>query len=413
MGVAKDARPAVLVVTHNYIRDAEDQSGQFIHTLITPLTGRYRMIVVAPHHAGLPARETIDGVEIVRFRYAPDSEETLAYEGNMHEQVIGNGRIFNLVFKNWSKRILLLRFMRAMRLETLQVLRREKPIAVHIHWWIPGGLIVGSAIARKHVPYILTTHGSDVTLLDKFTWLRPIARSLFRRAAAATAVSEHLKSLLKAVSGVDAIVLPMPYDDKKFRPLPWPAPGTTPRVTCIGRFIERKGHRYLLDAMALLKARGRVVELELVGDGPLRGSLEEQARKLGIEDVVRWTGNIPHGEIPEVIRNCHIVVLPSVRDWKGEVEGLGMVLVEASACGRPVIGTDLAGIKDAVVHGESGILVKPADAEALADAIASLVDDPDLAEKYGAFGIKFAPDGFSPARQAGRLADIIESVRDH
>ena len=60
--------------------------------------------------------------------------------------------------------------------------------------------------------------------------------------------------------------------------------------------------------------------------------------------MVRWTGNIPHRDIPEVIRNCHIVVLPSVRDWKGEVEGLGMVLVEASACGRPVIGTDLAGL---------------------------------------------------------------------
>ncbi len=403
MGVTHDARPAVLVVTHNYIRDAEDLSGQFIHTLITPLLDRYRMIVVAPHHAGLLTRETIDGVEIVRFRYASDAEETLAYEGNMHEQVL----------RSWTKRFLFLRFMRAMRRETLQVIKREQPIAVHIHWWVPGGLAVGSAIARRRVPYILTTHGSDVTLLDKFTWLRPIARSLFRRAAAATAVSEYLKARLQVVAGVDAIVLPMPYDDKKFRPLPMPAPGTTPRVTCIGRFIERKGHTYLLDAVALLKARGKSVELELVGDGPLRDSLQAQVRRLDIEDVVRWTGNIPHRDIPEVIRKCHIVVMPSVRDWKGEVEGLGMVLVEASACGRPVIGTDLAGIKDAVVHGESGILVKPADAEALADAISSLVDDPDLAKKYGAFGISFAPDGFSPARQAGRLAEIIESVRGH
>lgn len=401
MGITQDARPVVLVVTHNYIREAGDQAGQFIHTLITPLLDRYRMIVVAPHHAGLPLEETIDGVEIVRFRYASDPEETLAYKGDMHEQVL----------KSWTKRLLFLRFMIAMRRATLRTIERENPIAVHIHWWVPGALAAGSAIARKGVPYILTTHGSDVTLLDKFNWLRPVARRLFRRAAKATAVSEYLKGRLDVISGVDATVLPMPYDDKKFRPFPMPPADAIPRVTCIGRFIERKGHTFLLDAVALLKARGVVVELELVGDGPLRGSLEEQVRKLDIEGIVRWTGNIPHRDIPEVIRNSYMVVMPSVRDWKGEVEGLGMVLVEASACGRPVIGTDLAGIKDAVRPGQSGLLIKPADAAALADAIAMLVDDPDRASTFGEFGTTFASEGFSPARQAERLASIIESVR--
>jgi glycosyltransferase involved in cell wall biosynthesis len=400
MGVTPETRPVVLVVTHNYIRDAEDQAGQFIHTLITPMLDRYRMIVVAPHHAGLPTRETIDGVEIVRFRYAADFDETLAYEGNMHEQV----------FKSWAKRFLFLRFMRAMRRETLEAVKRERPIAVHIHWWVPGAMAVGAALSRKRVPYILTTHGSDVTLLDKFTWLRPVARSLFKRASAATAVSEYLKSRLQAISGVCAVVLPMPYDDQKFKPLPMP-PATTPRVTCIGRFVERKGHTFLLQAAAHLKAKGISIELEFVGDGPLRKALEKEAQSLGLQNAMRWTGNIPHAEIPGIIQDCHIVVLPSVRDWKGEVEGLGMVLVEASACGRPVIGTDLAGIKDAVVHGKSGLLVPPANATALADAIATLVNDSTLAAALGKFGTTFAPDGFSPARQAGKLADIIESVR--
>jgi glycosyltransferase involved in cell wall biosynthesis len=401
MGVGDESsRPTVLVVTHNYIRDLEDQAGQFIHTLIKPIVDRYRFIVIAPHAAGLAERESIEGIEVARFRYGPDEAETLAYAGNMHEQV----------FRSWGKRLTFLRFLRAMRGATAQAVEVEHPVAVHIHWWVPGALAAAGVIARRRVPYILTTHGSDVTLLDRFAWLRPVGRVLFRRAAARTAVSTYLKGRLKALVGVDAHVLPMPYDDGKFRPLPGPD-REPPRVTCIGRFIERKGQRYLFRAIALLKERGLEVNVQLVGDGPQRAALEALGAELGIRDRIVWRGNIPHRDIPAVIGESAVVVLPSVRDWKGEVEGLGMVLVEASACGRPVIGTRLAGIKDAIADGQSGILVEPADAVALADALERVLRDPELARRLGEGGVEFAREHFSPAGQAGKLAAIIEALR--
>jgi len=401
MGIGDTAsRPAVLVVTHNYPRYAEDQAGQFIQTLIHPVRDRYRFIVIAPHQAGLEEAETLEQVEIVRFRYGPDEQETLAYEGNMHEQVLAS----------WRKRFLFLSFMRSMRKQVAAAIDHYQPVAAHVHWWIPGALATAGTLTRRKVPYVLTTHGSDLTLMQRFSALRPLGKGLFRRAAACTAVSSYLRDRLKELAGVEAHVLPMPYDDTKFMPQP-PSDLTPARITCIGRLIERKGQRYLLEAEKLLKERGVASHIMLVGDGPDREMLTGRIQELGLADHVTMTGNVPHSDIPAIIRDSAVVVLPSVKDWKGEVEGLGMVLAEASACARPVIGTDLAGPKDAVADGESGILVAPNNAGELADALQRILTDRDLAARLGQGGVDFARRNFSPGSQAEKLAAIIESVR--
>jgi glycosyltransferase involved in cell wall biosynthesis len=400
MGVdGTDSRPTVLVVTHNYPRHPEDQAGQFIQTLIQPIRDRFRFVVVAPHATGLALREDIAGIDVVRFRYGADDEETLAYEGNMHEQVLSS----------WGSRLLLLRFLRSMRACVADLIVSEQPKAAHIHWWVPGALSAAGVLYRRQVPYILTTHGSDVTLLDKFKFLRPVAKRLFRRAAACTAVSTYLRERLQDIAGVDALVLPMPFDDTKFH-LVSPPDLSPPVITCIGRFIERKGIRYLLEACALLRDTGVAFRLKLVGDGPLRSDLEERTQSLSLADRVEWTGNIPHRNIPEIIRQSSVVVMPSIRDWKGEVEGLGMVLAEASAMGRPVVGTDLAGPKDAIDHEQSGLLVPPADPKALAGALNRILSDPDLAHRFGQSGMVYAAKHFSPASQSDRLAHTLSGI---
>jgi glycosyltransferase involved in cell wall biosynthesis len=401
MGVGPgDFRPTVLVVTHNYPRDPEDQAGQFIQTLISPIADRYRFVVIAPHHAGLPLSETLGPVEVVRFRYASDGDETLAYAGDMHEQVL----------KSWRKRLLFLAFLRRMRQAVARAIDLESPVAMHIHWWIPGALAAAGLAARRKVPYLLTTHGSDVTLIAKFGWLRPVAGPLFRRAAARTAVSTYLQNVMADLFGVDSVLLPMPYDDSKFTPQE-PMDRTPPIVTCIGRMIERKGQNYLLLAGRLLLDRGIDCCIQLVGDGPLKARLSALATEQGIADRVIFTGNVPHDAIPALIYGSALVVLPSVADWKGEVEGLGMVLAEASACGRPVIGTRLGGPIDAVYDGRTGLLVPPADPAALADAIAAILSDREKMRSFGQAGVNFARAHFSPASQAGKLADLIEEIR--
>lgn len=391
--------PTVLVVTHNYPREREDQAGQFIQTLIAPLVGRFRFVVVAPHAAGLAEREELSGVQVIRFRYGADDDETLAYEGNMHEQVL----------RSWSKRWLFLNFLRSMRSTVARAIVAERPAVAHVHWWIPGALASAGVLHRRRVPYVLTTHGSDLTLLDRFPVTRPVARRLFRRAAAATAVSTYLCERLREYTGVEGVVLPMPYDDTKFRPWPPPPPGP-PVIVCVGRFVERKGQKFLIEACSLLQAKGIDFRLWLVGDGPLRNDMEQLAARLSISDRVRFTGNVPHSQIPELYRDCTVAVLPSVRDWKGEVEGLGMVLAEASACARAVVGTDLAGVKDAVENGTNGLLVPPADAPALADALSQVLTETVLCTRLSQAGPSFAREHFSPVSQSQKLATILERL---
>ena len=391
--------PTVLVITHNYPREPDDQAGQFIQTLLLPLRDRYRFVVLAPHQERLALREEILGIEVVRFRYGRDEDETLAYEGNMHEQVL----------KSWSKRWLFLRFLRSLRASVDDLVRTRQPRLAHIHWWVPGALAAGGLLYRRRVPYVLTTHGSDLTLLDRFRAARPIARRLFARAAACTAVSSYLCERLRERAGVEARVLPMPYDDTKFVPWP-PAAATPPVITCVGRLIERKGQKYLLEACALLRDRGLDFRLHLVGDGPMRGELEQLAARLSISDRVVLMGNVPHGDVPGLYRDTTVAVLPSVRDWKGEVEGLGMVLAEASACGRAVVGTDLAGVKDAVRDGENGLLVPPADSAALAAALERVLVEPGLATRLGEAGPRFAREHFSPESQGRKLALVFDEI---
>jgi len=354
---------------------------------------------VAPHQANLPLQEESLGIQVQRFRYGRDDEETLAYEGNMHEQVLAS----------WRARWLFLRFLSSLRAEVARLLASERPRVVHIHWWIPGALASGGLLYRRRVPYVLTTHGSDVTLLDRFAAARPVARRLFVRAAACTAVSTYLCERLSERTGVKAHVLPMPYDDTKFVPQSG-VPLSPPVITCVGRFIERKGQAYLIKACALLRDRGCDFRLRLVGDGPMRGELEQLCLRLSISERVQFTGNVPHRDIPALYRDSTVAVLPSVKDWKGEVEGLGMVLAEASACGRAVVGTDLAGVRDAIRHGENGLLVPPGDENALAAALERVLTEPGLAQTLGQAGPSFAREQFSPASQSRKLAAIFDGI---
>jgi hypothetical protein len=113
----------------------------------------------------------VEGVEVVRYRYGPEAEETLAYAGTMHEQAL----------RSWRARWRLLRFIAASRAGLRRELRAWQPDLLHVHWWVPGGFAVWPGIARR-VPVVLTSHGTDVFLLDRFPLVRPIARAIFRAA---------------------------------------------------------------------------------------------------------------------------------------------------------------------------------------------------------------------------------------
>jgi len=160
---------------------------------------------------------------------------------------------------------------------------------------------------------------------------------------------------------------------------------------------ERKGHRYLLEAAALLKGRGYKITYLIAGDGPLRDQLQERAAALNLRDEVRFLGFV--SDTPGFLSQLDIFLLPSL------YEGLGVAALEAMAAGKPVIASRAGGLAELVAEGETGLLVAPKDAEGLAQAIARLARDKERAWAMGMRGLEAVQSNFSLERMAAQNED--------
>jgi glycosyltransferase involved in cell wall biosynthesis len=250
----------------------------------------------------------------------------------------------------------------------------------------------------------------------ELTWTRrqlkplmPFLRHVIRVADAVTANSSYTAGLIRQVH--DRTVVRVPFGATVDPPAAGqesaPA-GQDFDILFVGRLVERKGVQYLLEAIRLLD--DLPVRLRVVGDGPMRGALFRRAQELGISDRVEFAGLVSNVELADRFRHCDVFVLPAVVDRKGDVEGLGVVLIEALSYGKPVIASAAGGIVDVVRDGETGLLVPPGDAEALAAALRQVADSPDAARTLGEAGRLHVEREFSWTAIINRLMGVYEEV---
>jgi glycosyltransferase involved in cell wall biosynthesis len=380
----------VLFLTHNFPRHEGDAPGSFILRLASALRNDgIETSVLAPADADYAAHDSLDGIPVERFHYAPRRFETLAYAGNMASQVQAS----------WSARVTLLGFLGAEFRSAVRLRREFKPDVVHAHWWFPNGL-VGTWLGRmSNKPLVTTLHGSDVRLARSVAFSRPAFRHVLHRSAAVTAVSRWLASeAQQVVSAPKAIVAPMPVATDLFSP---GGKREADRLLFVGRLNKQKGIEMLLQAVSRVS---RPIHLDVVGDGEDRDALQELAGALGIADRVRWHGALPQPRLADFYRSATALVVPSVE------EGLGLVAVEAQLCDTPVIAFDSGGLPDIVQHDRTGVLVTTVDAKALAAGITSLLDRPDRGAALGAAGRLHALATFAPESVAKRYADVYQSA---
>ncbi len=179
-----------------------------------------------------------------------------------------------------------------------------------------------------------------------------------------------------------------------------PEAAADPYVLFVGRFVEKKGVSHLIEAMRRLEARGSAAKLVLIGDGPLSGALREQARGL---QRVAFLGWLPNSEARRWMRGALALCVPSVTARAGDSEGLPTVIFEAMAEAVPVVGSDHAGIAEAVEHGSTGLLVPEGDPAALADALASLTECRELRQRLGTAARAVAAERFHALKQSRLL----------
>lgn len=353
----------VLVLASTYPRWPGDTQPTFIRDFCRRLPD-CEVHVLVPGAAGANAHEIVDGVRIHRFRYAPISSwQRLAYGGGMLANVRSNPLLF----------LLLPLFLTANFFSAWRLVRREHIDLVHAHWIIPQGVVaVLLRLICPKVRLVVTAHGGDAYAFNGRTG-RAIKRFVLYRADLVTAVSTQLRDDLQHDLALASppVVEPMGLDLTRFSV---PASSRERRFCFVGRLVEKKGGADLLQAYARARAGWSDDDfptLLLVGDGPLRGELEQQARQLGIAPQVTFSGWQEPAAVPTLMAGSLAVIVPSITARDGDREGLGLVAVEALATGTPVIAYDYGAIRDVVIPGEHGCLVPSRDIGELASALAT------------------------------------------
>jgi len=262
------------------------------------------------------------------------------------------------------------------------------------------------------IPYSFTAHAKDI-YHDEVD--QDVLRVKMRRAALVITVSEFNRhtllrvgdgiagleqKLVRAYNGVDLTFFqPAPPDGR--------IPG---RMLAVGRLVEKKGFFILIQACGLLAQRGVPFSCHLIGSGEEEPALRALVRALGLERTVQFRGALPVEQVAAAMRTASLVVLPCVVAADGNVDALPTVLLEAMACGLPVVSTALSGIPEIVADGETGYLVPPGDPAALAAAMRRLLEDCALAERLGRAGRERARDLFDLRTNVTRLRGWLTAV---
>jgi phosphatidylinositol alpha-1,6-mannosyltransferase len=237
-----------------------------------------------------------------------------------------------------------------------------------------------AALAMKRLlrtPYVQYLHGREVIIRPRLT------RAGLRGAAAVVAVSSYTRQLALDHGAVEGRVHVVPPG------IDLPELSTadrfeTPTVVTIARLEQRyKGHDVLLRALPLVRSRVAGARLVVVGDGPLQPAYESLAHSLGLDGSVEFPGALDDAARDDMLDRAHVFAMPSRLPLDGGGEGFGIVYLEAAVHHLPTVAGDVAGARDAVVHGETGLLVDPTDHVAVADALTTLLERPDAAARMG------------------------------
>ena len=464
----------VLVIGSVYPRFQEDAEVPWLRTSISHLKkSGVEIQVLAPSYKGLKSHD-IDGTHVNRFRYAPANWEILTHE---------EGAPSKMASKPWLQ-LLAIPYIINGFIQCLRICRKWRPDVIHAHWPFPHAYIALGAAKLFRIPLVLNFHGAELLLIRKKKWVKPLLKFAIGQAQAVFANSSFTASKIKALRDVNVewspygTTLETKDERRETRDVvrhahqpcdkvpelvegPHPVNGKF-KILFVGRHIERKGIRYLIEAAKYLPTDK--FEIRIVGGGDLTEQLKQQAALLDERretkderdvilnerednlkrresqpclhgyDRASKVGATPHpvnfsgvegspasiiftGKLsPEALANeyktANVFVLPAIVDSKGDTEGLGVVLIEAMELGLPIVASNVGGIPDVVIDGESGILVPEKARVALANAFKRLEANPALIENLLAGARKRIDECFTWDGIIERQIEVYKRVVD-
>lgn len=364
-------KPRLLVLASTYPARPGDGTPSFVRDLALGMTDAFDVEVLVPAVPGGAPVERDGALIVTRFRYFWKPWEDLA-----------DGAILENLRARRSRLVQVPCLLFAEYLAVRRAVRRARPDVIHAHWIVPQGMV--ARLATRGIPTVVTTLGGDLYALRSRV-ARRVKAGVVRRAAAVTVMNDEMADMVIALGAApDAVsVMPMGFDPSFLAPSslagrkPGPERGAL-SLLFVGRLVEKKG---LVVLLAALRERppGAPWRLVVVGDGPLRAEIEGAAASM----PVSFLGQLGRTKLARAYAEADIAIFPSLRAASGDQDGLPVALLEAMGSGCAVIASDLPGLRAAIERDASGILVPPGASEALADAVASLADDPGLRRRLG------------------------------
>ena len=280
---------------------------------------------------------------------------------------------------------------------------------LHAHFGSVATTVARLASRLSGVPFTFTAHAKDV--FHESVDPDDLARKL-RDASAVVTVSDFNLRYLQGRYGPAADRVERIYNGLDLTRFRYEDPAARPPViAAVGRLVEKKGFGDLLEAVALLRSRGRRLTVDLVGTGPLEQELRAAVVRLGLEEVVRMHGALPQGRVKQVVQGAAVFAAPCVVGTDGNRDGLPTVVLEALALGTPCVATPVTGIPEVIVDDATGLLVGERDPTALADALDRLLLHPALRTRLAVQGRALVEQRFDVHAQAAVLRTLFTPCR--
>ncbi len=375
----------ILVLIHEF-PPVGGGGGRAAYDICRQLVRRgHQVLVLTAHLKGLPLRETIDGVEVVRIR----SLRMASYSASVPAMAA----------------YILLGFWHG-----LAHIRRFRPDLLHVHFALPAGALGWALSALTGVPYVLTAHLGDVPggvpeKTDRwFRYLLPFTPPIWKKASRVTAVSHYTRQLALRCYAVEIRVIYNGVEAPAALPAARP-PGRAPRIVFAGRFVPQKDPLLIVRTLAAL--RDLDWHCVLLGDGELFEAVEQSICAAGLDERFTLTGWVTPEEVLAWFAKSDILFMPSLS------EGLPVVGVQALANGLAVVASHIGGFLDIVEEGQNGFLAQPGDQPGFAEALRKLLTNAALLRQFQQASLRKAAQ-FDITRIAAQYETLFEEVlHDH
>lgn len=395
-------KPNALILTSTYPRWKDDSTPAFVQDFTGHIASSLGSIhVLAPHFEGAARRETRGNIYIHRYRYfLPTRLQDIAYNGGGISKIKATP-IYVLKLGG----LLLSQFFSAMYL--IFVKRID---VINAHWLIPQGFLGAILKFLTGRKLVITVHGSDVFALNGRLFKSCKRFALKHADVVVVNSSATLEACQELYGDREYLVIPMGIDTGKFARTQ-PSKDIIKKyklsdftILFVGRLSKEKGIAHLVKAAGKLKKQGKKFTLLIVGDGPERTNIEAVISEQNLKDDVVFAGWIENTHLVGFYNSVDILVGPSLH------EALGLVFIEAAACGLPVIATNTGGIKDIVIDNETGYLVKEPSADLLTEKLAFLMENPSVLERFSKNSRKYVLEKFSWQRTDREYSRLFQEI---